>query len=447
MHAPPAHSLDPFDLDWQSFCLEQGDLPGLAADDLVGAQTRGRHSPQIWLDQHRFSASLDESLVSEASGHYPILTVSGPHSLDCGETSETDSALVARPAVIDSLNTRTPSTRAARVQEGAGRTTDGIFHAGHHDLLGTSFQQKPQSASGDELSVSSGQERMKPSFVGGSGGMSQVAQYSSNRGNAMAGDTVNSNSKHQGGGGGGAGHGFVARTPPLSPSVLRKDLNQETRFFPYSETETKSRYSKNISNPAFRDRTRAKLEENTARVDMFRSVTLPPRSSPSIEVVGKYELSRPKPALKKSNSDSSASSSNQNTSSKRLQPAPSSPFERNKAISNVTKAFPKIPSSSSMSEEPENIQPAQSLAMSSRARDVQDSRKVVRSSITLARALTPSPGQVQQMYGLPGLDSSPLPPNSLFSNRLNPFSDSADDVDIEVEDLTYTPSGCPRLQA
>ncbi|GFR71147.1 hypothetical protein ElyMa_002088500 [Elysia marginata] len=83
-------TLDPFDLDWQSFCLEQGDLPGLVvADDILIAQSRGRHSPLLPCRDQLFTASIEESLNSATSEHYPILTVCDPSSPESVETVAT----------------------------------------------------------------------------------------------------------------------------------------------------------------------------------------------------------------------------------------------------------------------------------------------------------------------------------------------------------------------
>ncbi|GFR90182.1 hypothetical protein ElyMa_000811000, partial [Elysia marginata] len=456
--------LDPFDLDWQSFCLEQGDLPGLVvADDILIAQSRGRHSPLLPCRDQLFTASIEESLNSTTSEHYPILTVCDPSSPESAETVTTTA-----------LGVKVHSTPGATAQGFTAYNTPGATAQGFtvHNTSGATAQgftayntpgaetERGRDETGVDPSLHISTTHTRPAAVDtghtGETGSPQAARQtqadlsvvasagglsgscSNSMENFTYGSVPQSNeamgNPFEPGCGGRIGAGD--KTLPNSPLV---DANSPACKNQSSTSEKKdnSGFSRNISNPALREKARAKLDDIYSRADMFRSVALPYHIPSASEDSAK---DRTKAAPSGTSEDPTTSK----TFTKKLQPNSLPQFMKDSPLSPSKNSFTATkgairPSSSAAicSDLEQAAKPVTSATPALRAPDANGPRQPVRSSITLARAFVPPTSQLTQMYGLPGLDSNPLPPSSLFSsNRLDSleYSDEREDK----EDLTYT---------
>ena len=355
--------------------MEQGDLPGLVSDDILRSQVRGHSAPSC--NDQRFLASLEDSLTSTTLNPYPILTVCSPSGLEAvavGEpelTSESGSSdPVAAPGVgtphgaqyilhSGAPSERSPDTRPSQSREAAGQSSD----------------KMEQTAASEEVA---------------------------NRNSRTVGNACSSNM---------AGD----KTPPNSPSQASNSFSFQSQTASSEKKKNVSGFSRNISNPALREKTRTKLEDVFSRVEMFRSVAVPYPNALCNESVGETEPHRAKDDGKQTEPPTHSSNS-------KPQPGSSNKIQSDAGPATATAVRQSNPEQAQTKDPPGD----------DRAAGSQGTRQPVRSSITLARAFVPSTSQINQMYGLPGLGSNPLPPTSIFSNRLNPFEDS-DEVDTEEE--------------
>ncbi|GFN91990.1 ankyrin-2 [Plakobranchus ocellatus] len=399
--------LNPFDLDWQGHCINQPNLFDLIADGVLTRDTaRGQpHSIDALTREscveQNLSHSLDDSAGSLTQHPYPALT---PYN-----ASRTEEYIA--PGTLIALNTDSEEDCPVADIPSPG----GLRYCRGGPLPDRSLNITP----GSELKAD-GRCRMEvlatPCCPQG---YNRVINQETSCNGRCAANIPNLKSSYKE-----SDHKDIA--PPKSPPCVS---NTES-----SSMQKKSEFSRNISNPALRDKTRAKLEDAFNRAQMFRSVALPHLNGATSEAIGKSE----------SNIAAEPSMPTKVFTKMIQPPSPSAPngdfFNISKNDPNAktaTKDSNNLPKTNSSLEQ---AHPGGPMSNSSKA--TRKSTLTGPSSITLARAYLPQASGQTQMYGLPGLDiCSPPPGAALGSNRLNPFDNNCSDGSYDDDDNFHNNDG------